>query len=142
MSGCVLNIILDPFFILPLGLGMGAAGAGLATFISNCAACIYFFILLWVRRRDTMVCVNPKAFSFDKKIPGQICAVGVPAAIQNLLNVTGMTVLNNFTAAYGSAAVAAMGITQKNQHDTYVYYHGNFTGNYAAGWIQLFKRKS
>lgn len=113
MSGCVLNIILDPFFILPLGLGMGAAGAGLATFISNCAACIYFFILLWVRRRDTMVCVNPKAFSFDKKIPGQICAVGVPAAIQNLLNVTGMTVLNNFTAAYGSAAVAAMGITQK-----------------------------
>ena len=28
MSGCLLNIILDPFFILPWGLGMGAAGAG------------------------------------------------------------------------------------------------------------------
>ncbi|MCD8048439.1 MAG: MATE family efflux transporter [Clostridia bacterium] len=113
MSGCVLNIILDPIFILPFGLGMGAAGAGLATFISNCAACCYFFVLLWVRRGKTMVCVNPKVFSFDGKILRQICVVGIPAAIQNLLNVTGMTVLNNFTAAYGSSAVAAMGISQK-----------------------------
>ena len=39
--------------------------------------------------------------------------MGVPASIQNLLNVTGMTVLNNFTAAYGANAVAAMGIAQK-----------------------------
>ena len=27
MSGCLLNIVLDPIFILPQGLGMGAAGA-------------------------------------------------------------------------------------------------------------------
>jgi len=46
MSGCVLNIILDPIFILPDGFNMGAAGAGFATFISNCAACVYFFILI------------------------------------------------------------------------------------------------
>ena len=44
MSGCILNIILDPFFILPWGLNMGAAGAGLATFVSNCIACLYFLI--------------------------------------------------------------------------------------------------
>lgn len=42
MSGCVLNILLDPVFIMPWGLGMGAAGAGLATFLSNCVACAYF----------------------------------------------------------------------------------------------------
>lgn len=42
MSGCLLNIILDPIFILPWGFDMGAAGAGLATFLSNCAACVYF----------------------------------------------------------------------------------------------------
>ncbi|MCC8129155.1 MAG: MATE family efflux transporter [Clostridiales bacterium] len=113
MSGCILNIILDPLFILPFGLNMGAAGAGLATFLSNCAACVYFFVLLWVRRRETMVCIDPRMFSLDGKILRQICAVGVPAAIQNLLNVTGMTVLNNFTASYGSTAVAATGISQK-----------------------------
>lgn len=33
MSGCLLNIILDPIFIMPWGLDMGAAGAGCATFI-------------------------------------------------------------------------------------------------------------
>ena len=37
MSGCILNIILDPIFIMPWGLNMGAAGAGCATFLSNCA---------------------------------------------------------------------------------------------------------
>ena len=34
--------------------------------------------------------------------------VGVPSAVMNLLSVTGMTVLNNFTASYGAEAVAAM----------------------------------
>ena len=42
-----------------------------------------------------------------------VCGVGIPAAVQNLLNVTGMTVLNNFTSVFGPDAVAAMGITQK-----------------------------
>lgn len=113
MSGCILNIILDPFFVLPQFLNMGAAGAGLATFISNCIACIYFFVLLFAKRKSTYVCISPKKFGFKKEIVSGVFAVGIPASIQNLLNVTGMTVLNNFTAAFGSSAVAAMGIAQK-----------------------------
>lgn len=113
MSGCFLNMILDPIFILPGGLNMGAAGAGCATFLSNCFACIYFFILLYVKRKNTYVCVDPKRFGFKKEIVVGICSVGIPASIQNLLNVTGMTILNNFTSAYGADAVAAMGIAQK-----------------------------
>ncbi len=113
MSGCILNIILDPIFILPWGLNMGAAGAGLATFLSNCVACIYFFVLLYVRRRSTFVCVLPHKFSLERAVVLGICAVGIPAAIQNLLNVTGMTILNNFTSSFGADAVAAMGIAQK-----------------------------
>lgn len=116
MSGCLLNIVLDPIFILPWGLNMGAAGAGCATFISNCAACAYFLILLFVKRKSTYVSVHPKHLSFKKAIVLGVCAVGIPAAIQNLLNVTGMTVLNNLTAAWNpddSSAVAAMGIAQK-----------------------------
>ncbi|MDE7063467.1 MAG: MATE family efflux transporter [Lachnospiraceae bacterium] len=113
MSGCLLNIILDPLFILPWGLNMGAAGAGFATFLSNCVACIYFFVLLFVKRGRTYVCIRPSMFRFKKVIVVGILAVGVPASIQNLLNVTGMTVLNNFTADFGADAVAAMGIAQK-----------------------------
>lgn len=113
MSGCILNIILDPVFILPWGLNMGAAGAGCATFVSNCTACAYFFVLLYVKRRRTYVCISPKYFGMDKAIVLGVCGVGIPASIQNLLNVTGMTVLNNFTAEFASDAVAAMGISQK-----------------------------
>ena len=113
MSGCILNIILDPVFILPWGLNMGAEGAGLATFLSNCVACGYFFVLLYVKRENTHVCIKPSMFCLKRKIVLGVCGVGIPASIQNLLNVTGMTVLNNFTSSYGSDAVAAMGITQK-----------------------------
>ena len=113
VSGCVLNVILDPIFILPWGLNMGASGAGCATFLSNCAACLYFFILLAKKGNRTYVCLNPKKAGFRKEIFLGVAAVGVPAAVQNLLNVTGMTVLNNFTAAFNTDAVAAMGITHK-----------------------------
>ena len=113
MSGCILNMILDPIFILPWGFHMGAAGAGLATCISNCVACLYFFVLLYVKRGNTFVCINPKKFRIKRQIIREVCGVGIPASIQNLLNVTGMTVLNNFTSAYGADAVAAMGIAYK-----------------------------
>lgn len=113
ISGCILNMLLDPFFVLPWGLNMGAAGAGLATFISNCFACCYFFVLLFVKRKKTYITLNPKKFGFNKKIAFGVFAVGIPACIQNLLNVTGMTVLNNFTADFGADAVAAMGIAYK-----------------------------
>jgi len=113
MSGCALNIVLDPIFILPWGLNMGAAGAGLATFLSNCVACLYFFVLLFVRRGKTYVCIQPAMARPRKELVKGVFGVGVPASIQNLLNVTGMTVLNNFTAVFGPDAIAAMGISYK-----------------------------
>ena len=147
MSGCFLNILLDPIFILPWGLNMGAEGAGLATFLSNCVACLYFFVLLYVKRGRTYVCVNPKMFSFKRHIVVGVCAVGIPASIQNLLNVTGMSVLNNFTSAFGSNAVAAMGISQKINSVTVQIALGLSQGimplisyNYASGNIKRMKK--
>lgn len=113
MCGCLLNIVLDPIFILPWGLNLGAAGAGCATCLSNTVACLYFFVLLFVKRGKTYVCIKPSMFRPSKQIVKGVCGVGIPASIQNLLNVTGMTILNNFTSAYGSDPVAAMGIAQR-----------------------------
>ncbi len=147
MCGCFLNIILDPIFILPWGFHMGAEGAGLATFLSNCVACGYFFVLLYVKRGRTYVCVNPKKFGFQRHVVWGVCAVGIPASIQNLLNVTGMSVLNNFTAAFGSNAVAAMGIAQKINSVTFQIALGVSQGvmplvsyNYASGNIKRLKK--
>ena len=147
MSGCFLNIILDPLFILPQGLNLGAAGAGLATFLSNCVACLYFFVLLYCKRGKTYVCIRPTMFGFKRHIVLGVCTVGIPASIQNLLNVTGMSVLNNFTAGFGSDAVAAMGITQKINSVTVQIALGLSQGimplisyNYASGNVKRLKK--
>ena len=147
MSGCLLNIVLDPIFILPWGFHMGAAGAGFATCISNCVACLYFFVLLFVRRGKTYFCINPKMFRLQRDVVLGVCGVGIPAAIQNLLNVTGMTILNNFTAVYGANAVAAMGITQKLSMIPMYISQGLAQGimplisyNYASGNIKRMKK--
>lgn len=114
MSGCILNIVLDPIFILPWGLNMGAAGAGLATFISNCVACLYFIVLAWTKHGRTVVSMDLRRLRhMPPAVMKNVLAVGVPAAIQNLLNVVGNTILNNFTAAYGAVAVAAMGVSTR-----------------------------
>jgi len=147
MSGCLLNIVLDPIFILPWGFNLGASGAGLAPFLSNCVACLYFFVLLFIKRKSTYVSVNPAALRLNKTIIIGVCGVGIPAAIQNLLNVTGMTVLNNFTSSFGSDAVAAMGIAQKINMVPLYFSLGLSQGlmplisyNYASGNIDRMKK--
>jgi Na+-driven multidrug efflux pump len=147
MSGCIMNMILDPIFIMPWGLNMGAAGAGCATFISNCFACLYFFVLLYVKRKNTYVSVNPKNIGLQKNIILGVFAVGIPAAIQNLLNVTGMTILNNYASSYGSDAVAAIGIAQKINMVPFQIALGGSQGvmplisyNYASGNIPRMKK--
>ena len=141
MSGCLLNIVLDPIFVLLWGLDMGAAGAGLATFLSNCVACGYFFVLLTVRRGRTYVCCDIRKLRFEPSIVREVCMVGIPASIQNLLNVTGITVLNNFTAAYGAAAVAAMGIAQKVQQVAFYIANGLSQGIMPLVSYQLRQRQ-
>ena len=147
MSGCAFNIVLDPIFILPWGLNMGAGGAGLATFLSNCLACVYFAILLICKRGRTYVSVDPRKFSFDRKIARDVFAIGVPSALQNLLSVAGQTILNNFTSAVGPNATAAMGICNKIYMVPMYATFGIAQGamplmgyNYASGNVQRVKK--
>ena len=115
MSGCILNIILDPIFIL--GLNMGAAGAGLATFISNMVSMLYFIILGLCRRGRTYISMDPRKLAgLSREVVSGVMCVGLPASFQNLVNVLGTAILNNFAAAYGATAVAAMGIASKLHH--------------------------
>ena len=113
MSGCILNIILDPFFILPFGLNLGAAGAGLATFIANCVACTYFLILILKEGDKTYVCLDPHYITLKRKVLSNIFIVGIPGVFQNILNVLSMTILNNIVAEYGADVVASVGIANK-----------------------------
>lgn len=113
MSGCALNIVLDPLFIMPWGLGLGVEGAALATMVSNTFATLLFFGYLILKRGKTLVCIDPRALKLSRGIVLGVFGVGLPASIQNLLNVLVSTVLNNLASPYGAAALAAMGICKK-----------------------------
>jgi putative MATE family efflux protein len=68
------NIVLDPIFIFPLG--MGVRGAGLATAIAQIVPLIYVIILY--RKKKTVVQIEWKLRNLDPGIMKQIIAVGFP----------------------------------------------------------------
>ncbi len=111
--GCFINIVLDPVFVLPFGLGMGAAGAGAATALSNCAGLGYFLIYIARRRGGTIVSVSPRRLKTAKRHASGVLSVGLPSALQYLLTVVAVSAQLAFVSKYGSEAVAALGITKK-----------------------------
>lgn len=74
---------------------------------------LYFIAYVFIRREKTVVSLNIRLFSLKGRVPMGVFAVGVPASIQNLLNVAGQVIANNLAAGYGTEAVAAMGIGMK-----------------------------
>jgi Na+-driven multidrug efflux pump len=110
--GAVLNIALDPLFILPRFLGLGAAGAGLATALSNIASAGFFFGCLCARRRSTVVSLSPRR-AHDAALAGEIVRIGLPSAVQYALTVVAVAAQARFVSAYATEAVAALGIIKK-----------------------------
>ncbi|HWP69263.1 MAG TPA: MATE family efflux transporter, partial [Rectinemataceae bacterium] len=109
--GGILNMILDPIFILPLG--MGVKGAAIATMISNCVTVIYFLRYLYGVRGKTIISINPRAIIVERQLVLSVASVGLPASLQAFLSMLSNTVLNNLASAYSSTALAAVGIVKK-----------------------------
>ena len=63
--GSVLNVVLDPIFIYPLGLGV--AGAALATVVSYASSGLLMFYWFFIKK-DTYVSFRFGSFKFDKEI--------------------------------------------------------------------------
>lgn len=111
--GGVLNIILDPVFILPWGLNMMIKGAAIATLISNGVSVIYFLVYLIIVRKKTVISLNVKHLKIKKEIVAPVLTVGFPAFLQTSLAMVSNTFLNNLTAKFGETAIAAGGIVKK-----------------------------
>lgn len=85
----ILNATLDPIFIYTLGLG--SAGASLATIFSSLIAAIV--ILYWILiKKDTYIDVNLKNFKFDAKLTKDILKVGIPSALDMLIMAIAMSI--------------------------------------------------
>ena len=120
--GQVINIVLDPIFILapgnklfgitlPFGFNMGVKGAAIATVIGNIASVLYFIV--YFMRGKSILSISPKRFSAKDGIVKGVVSVGLPASLNNLLMSLSNIVVNIFLAKYGDNAVAAMGVAMK-----------------------------
>ncbi len=111
--GCVLNIILDPFFVLPQFLGGGAGGAGLATAISNAVSALFFLGYLAFHRRDTVLSLSPRHLRHIRDSIRPVLSVGFPSAIQYVLTTVANSALMKTVSGYPTEALAAVGIVKK-----------------------------
>ena len=112
--GGLLNILLDPLFVLPQFLGMGAAGAGLATALSNAAATLFFLCYLAKKRGGTVLSPAPRLLRYAGAHIGGVLAVGFPSAIQYALTVVAVAAQSRFVSGHQiTEAVAALGIIKK-----------------------------
>lgn len=111
--GGILNIMLDPLFVLPDFLGMGAVGAGMATALSNMAAALYFLIYLVAKRDSTVVNLHPARLRDTGRYLKPILTIGFPSAVQYALTVVAVAAQSRFVSQYTTEAIAALGIVKK-----------------------------
>jgi putative MATE family efflux protein len=109
VSGSIINIILDPIFISVLGLG--AAGAAIATVLGNICADLFF--IWFLLNKSKKLSASIRLCRISKKEFGDVMAIGLPASITNFMQSLGTTLTNRFLLAYGTSAIAAMGIAMK-----------------------------
>ena len=111
LIGNLLNMILDPIFIL--GLKWGVKGAAIATVIGNAVAAGYY--ILYFLKGKSALSISPKYFSVKDKILSGVLSVGISASLANLLVSVSSIVVNSQLSKYegGDMLVAGYGVTAK-----------------------------
>lgn len=111
--GSIINIFLDPFFVLPQFLNLGAEGAGMATALSNGISTVYLLGSILLNRRTSVLNLHPSGLRHTRKHIRDIVRIGFPSSAQYLLTCVAVSALASFVAAYETEAVAALGIVRK-----------------------------
>jgi len=116
MIGTVANIILDPIFILDSFwglpcLGLGVAGAAIATDLGNLVSIAIFFG--HILKPSSILTLSPKYFAVRNGILKGVLLIGLPASITNILMSLSNILMNKYLVTYGDVAVAGMGIAMK-----------------------------
>ena len=109
VAGAVLNTILTPLFIFPLGLGI--TGSALATVISEAVS----FVLLLVEM--SRAGITPLGLHYvrrpDLKMIRTINNGGVPSFARQAMLGVATSLLNNAAAPFGDAAIAGIAVVQR-----------------------------
>lgn len=107
--GALLNIIMDP--ILMFAFGMGIAGAGLSTCISQYVGfCVLLYMFLSGKTQSRL---SFRLISKEWARILDIVTTGLPSMLRQVLNSLAIVVLNQHARVYGDPAVAAMSIVSR-----------------------------
>jgi putative MATE family efflux protein len=109
MLGIVINIILDPIFILYCNWGV--AGAAWATVAGQAAGFIYA-VFFYVRGKSALS-IHLRFFKPNRRMLKEIFKIGIPAAISNVVFTFASVVSNVTAASYGDHVVAGSGISMR-----------------------------
>lgn len=104
-TGGLLNMVLDPIFIFPAGLNMGAGGAALATAVSQCVS--FSILLSFFLRGRSIVSIHPKYISRRFADYSKIILTGIPTVFRQGLGSIAAAVLNIQAVSYGGDALAS-----------------------------------
>ena len=112
--GGLLNIALDPLFMFVLlPDGYEVLGAGIATCLSNCVACLFFLAVLARMGRDGAITFSLRAGLPRRENVAAVFMVGVPSAITSFLFDLDYVILDKLMVSYHDLALAAIGIVLK-----------------------------
>lgn len=112
--GGVLNILLDPLFMFVImPKGDEVLGAGIATLLSNCIACLFFFGVLIRMGKGSILTFNPRVGLPSKRSMIAVFAVGVPSAIATFLFDMDYVIIDKLMVGYEDLALAAIGVVLK-----------------------------
>lgn len=107
--GNMLNVILDPIFIL--WFGWGITGAAIATTASIIIGALYYagyFVL-----GHSSLSIHVKHFRIGEGVAFGVLAIGIPACLDPWLMSISQMVMNSLMSAYGDMAVAAAGVAMR-----------------------------
>ncbi len=108
-SGGIINIFLDYIFVMRLGIG--TAGAGLATAISQYISLVILALPFFIGKTQSKIRYTKGFISL--RIVWDIVTTGFPSLIRQGLGSISTAMLNVQARFYGTAAIAAMGYVSK-----------------------------
>ena len=109
LLGNLLNVILDPIFILTFK--MDIVGAAIATVIGNVIGAAYY--IFYYLKGESSLGVNIRNFTVRNNVCKSVLAIGIPASLGSALMSISQIIVNGQMAHYGDLAVAGIGVAMK-----------------------------
>ena len=109
VSGCIVNLALDPLFIMVLDWGV--AGAAAATALSKVVS--FCVLLSPFLRGKTLIHVSPKLFTPRKEIYLEIARMGIPSFLRASIMTVASVITNNYAGSYGDSVLAAVSVSNR-----------------------------